>query len=75
MWVYTSSHMRPALIFIALLLTTTAPAQWQIQSAPTTADLRGIHALSLPFVVGPHGRVGRLSPTALPSAVATKQAR
>jgi len=38
--------MRTTLLLAALLLTTTASAQWQIQPAPTTADLRGIHALS-----------------------------
>jgi len=37
--------MRSALILAALLITAAAQAQWQIQTAPTTADLRGIHAL------------------------------
>ena len=38
--------MRTTLLLTALLLTIPAHAQWQIQPAPTTADLRGIHALS-----------------------------
>jgi photosystem II stability/assembly factor-like uncharacterized protein len=37
--------MRYALILCVLFAATTANAQWEIQSAPTTADLRGIHAL------------------------------
>jgi hypothetical protein len=37
--------MRTALILTVLLAATTAHAQWEIQTAPTTADLRGIHAL------------------------------
>jgi hypothetical protein len=45
MWVYTVLQMRPALILTALLVAATARAQWEIQTAPTTADLRGIHAL------------------------------
>src|SRR5947209_17430421 len=36
--------MRPLLL--ALLLTSTAVAQWEILPTPTTADLRGIHAVS-----------------------------
>jgi hypothetical protein len=37
--------MRPTLLLTALLLPATLHAQWEIQSAPTTASLRGIHAL------------------------------
>jgi hypothetical protein len=64
-----------------LTLATTAQAQFQIQDSNSTASLRGIHsigtpqdqpdahrnwnALSLPFVVGPKGRIGKLHPEAL----------
>jgi hypothetical protein len=41
---------------------------------PADADQHW-NALSLPFVVGPHGRIGRLRPTALPSAAATTPRR
>jgi hypothetical protein len=37
--------MRLTLLLTALLIPTTAQAQWEIQSAPTTANLRGIHSL------------------------------
>ena len=37
--------MRQALLLTALLVATSAHAQWEIQPVPTTADLRGIHAL------------------------------
>ena len=38
-----------------------APAQWQIQTAPTTADLRGIHALGngIAWASGSEGTVLR----------------
>jgi len=53
--------MRTTLLLAALLLTTTASAQWQIQPAPTTADLRGIHALSngIAWASGSEGTVLR----------------
>ena len=37
--------MRYALILCVLFAATTANAQWEMQSAPTASDLRGIHAL------------------------------
>jgi hypothetical protein len=40
---------------------------------PATAD-RDWNALSLPFVVGPHGRIGKLRPEALKSAPAAREA-
>jgi hypothetical protein len=58
-----------------------AHAQWVIQESNTTANLSGIHnvaspgepadadknwnALSLPFVVGPDGRIGKLRTNAV----------
>lgn len=37
--------MRPTLLLLAALITTTAQAQWDLQTSNTTASLRGIHAL------------------------------
>jgi photosystem II stability/assembly factor-like uncharacterized protein len=61
MWAYTFHQMRPALLLTVLLAATTAHAQWEIQSAPTTADLRGIHALGngIAWASGSEGTVLR----------------
>ena len=48
-------------LLLALALTTTAQAQWQILPTPTTADLRGIHAVSpeIAWASGTNGTVLR----------------
>jgi photosystem II stability/assembly factor-like uncharacterized protein len=49
--------MRP--LALLLLLTSAAPAQWTLQQSGTTADLRGIHAVSpqIAWASGSHGTV------------------
>ena len=61
MWAYTFHQMRTALILTVLLIAITAPAQWEIQAAPTAADLRGIHALGngIAWASGSEGTVLR----------------
>jgi photosystem II stability/assembly factor-like uncharacterized protein len=53
--------MRSALLLTTLLLAAAASAQWQIQSAPTTADLRGIDNLGkgIAWASGSEGTVLR----------------
>jgi hypothetical protein len=53
--------MRYALILVVLFAATTANAQWEIQPAPTSADLRGIHSLGngIAWASGSNGAVLR----------------
>ncbi len=56
--------MRNLVLLLGLLTVTLSSihAQWDLESTDTD---RNWNALSLPFVVGPHGRIGRLNPRGL----------
>jgi hypothetical protein len=51
----------PRLLFLAILLTLPAHAQWEIQNSTTTADLRGIHSVGngVAWASGTNGTVLR----------------
>jgi hypothetical protein len=60
MWVYTPP-MRLALVLTAVLTANAAQAQWEILSSPTSANLRGIHAIGngIAWASGSEGAVLR----------------
>ncbi|MBW4039553.1 MAG: hypothetical protein HIU91_11890, partial [Acidobacteria bacterium] len=55
--------MRALALLAAFTLTAplTAPAQWQLQQAPTTADLRGIQAFDATTAIAMSSGPGDLS--------------
>ena len=57
--------MRPATLLLAAALTATARAQWTLQPAPTTADLRGIDNVGngIAWASGTNGTILRTTDT------------